>query len=73
MTLSFLLQTLGSQPKQFRDGGQIIIGIRTAPMAQIRAQSGETAFHIGTLAIPTNEGVDGKPMPKIVDARPPGS
>jgi hypothetical protein len=73
MILSFLLQTLGSQPKQFRDGGQIPIGIRTTPMSQIRAQPGETAFHIGALSIPTDEGIHGKTMPQIVDARLPGN
>jgi hypothetical protein len=42
-------------------------------MPQIRAQPGEKAFHIDALSIPTDEGVHDKPMPKIVDARLPGS
>jgi hypothetical protein len=63
------LQTLNGQPHQLWTGRQIPIRIGYVDVPEIGGKNGKTSLDIFATAIPLNQRLHSKSMPKIVQAR----
>jgi hypothetical protein len=66
---SFLFKTKRGQSQEFRDGRYIPVGAGDTGMPKIGAQFGKVLLDVDSGAIPSDERLDGKSVPKVVQPR----
>jgi hypothetical protein len=65
------LKTLAGQALQGGDPMQVVSRRLDGNVSHVEGQFRETTLHIGSLPIPTQQGLHGETVPQIVNPRPP--
>src|ERR1700751_4172418 len=67
--LPALVQTLAGGPQQLGSAGQVPIGVGNVRVPEVSRQDGQTSLGVLAVAIPAQQRLDRKSVPKIVQAR----